>query len=77
MKEKLKTALIIILLIISLILIIGCRSKYTLFLPGYSPKSISIIRHDRLLAKECDKQFEEQLLIDSIFYDRYEFPLTR
>lgn len=77
MKEKLKTALIIILLIISLILIIGCRSKYTLFLPGYSPKSISIIRHDRLMTKGCDKSIQDQLFIDSIFYDRYEFPLTR
>lgn len=77
MKEKLKTALIVTLLIISLVLIIGCRSKYTLFLPGYCPKSISIIRHDRLMAKDRDKYFEEQLLIDSIFYDRYEFPLTR
>ena len=76
MIEKLKTVLIIILLITSLALIIGCRSKFTIILPGHSPRSL-IIRHDRLMAKESDKYHEEQLLFDSIFYDRYNFPLTR
>lgn len=77
MKEKLKTAAIIILLITSLILIIGCRTnRFTIILPGYSPRSISII-HEQLMVKDWSTSIEEQQMADSIFYEKYELPLTR
>lgn len=71
-KEKLKTALIVILLIISLILIFSCKSsRYTIILPGHSLRSISVIEKDYEMFSD---QFE---LADSMFNDKYNFPLTR
>lgn len=72
MKEKLKTIAIIILIILSLALIIGCRTKhYTLIMPGHSIRSISIIEREYEMFSD---QFE---LADSMFNDKYNFPLTR
>lgn len=72
MKEKLKTLVIIILLIISLILIIACRTNMKLIiLPGHNPRSISNI--------DCDyNRFSDQFEIaDSMFGEKYKLPLTR
>ncbi len=77
MKEKLKTALIIILLIISTGLILfGCNTnRYSVILPGYNIRSISVIDY----RDQCDyNRFTEEFRkADSIFYEKYEFPLTR
>lgn len=71
-KEKLKTVVIIILLVTSLILIFSCRSsRHTIILPGHSLRSISVIEKDYEMFSD---QFE---LADSMFNDKYNFPLTR
>lgn len=72
MKEKLKTAAIIILLVISLILVIACRTnRFYVILPGHSQKSIPVIEH------EYNRFSEELEMADSMFNVKYEFPLTR
>lgn len=62
MKEKLKTIAIIILLALSIVLIIGCKSKYKLFLPGHSIRSISMIEKDYEVFSDQDKQEQVELL---------------
>lgn len=72
MKEKLKTALIIILLIISLILIFSCKSsRYTIILPGHSEKRVSAVEKEFEIIED---PFE---YADSMFNEKYNFPLTR
>ncbi|MEL7600600.1 MAG: hypothetical protein AAGU18_10960 [Proteiniphilum sp.] len=77
MKEKLKTALIIILLILSTCLIlIGCKTnRFRFILPGYSIRSTSVIHYrDNCDLNRFTEQFREA---DSLFYEKYELPLTR
>lgn len=72
MKEKLKTAAIIILLIISLILVIGCKTnRFYAILPGHSQKSMPVIE------KEYNRFTDEFETADSMFNEKYKFPLTR
>lgn len=72
MKEKLKTIAIIVLVIFSLVLIIGCRAKHcTLIMPGHNIRSISIIE------KEYEFHSDHFELADSMFNEKYKFPLTR
>lgn len=77
MKEKLKTVLIIALLFISICLIIfGCKTnRFRVIIPGYSIRSISNIDY----RDQCDlNRFTEQFReADSVFYEKYELPLTR
>lgn len=78
MKEKLKTVFIIILLIFSMCLILfGCNAnRFCVILPGYSIRSISAIEYrDKCDYNRFTEQFRES--DDSIFYDKYKFPLTR
>lgn len=44
MKEKIKTALIIALLILSILLIIRCRTRHSIICPGHSPRTITVIK---------------------------------
>lgn len=77
MKEKLKTVSIIALLILSIGLILtSCRSnRFCFILPGYNIRSISVIDY----RDQCDlNRFTEQFRdADSVFYEKYELPLTR
>lgn len=77
MKEKFKTILIIFLLIIStgLIIFIYKTNRFSFILPGYSIRSMSITDYrDRNEPNGFTDHFREA---DSIFYEKYEFPLTR
>lgn len=72
MKEKLKTLAIIILLIISLILIIVCRSyRDILYLHGHNFKNRPIIEND------CERFSDQFEMADSMFREKHDFPLTR
>ena len=79
MKEKLKTVLIILLLVLSTILIlISCRTnRFCVILPGYTPRSIPSIEidyRDKYPYNRFTEQFREA---DSLFYENCELPLTR
>lgn len=72
LKERIKKALIILAIILSLILIIsGCKKRLALFLPEHSERTI----------KTIDKEFKHDPnvcnIADSMLGDIYEFPLTR
>lgn len=72
LKERIKKALIILAIILSLILIIaGCKKRLALFLPGRSQRTI----------KTIDKEFKHDPndcnIADSMLSDIYQFPLTR
>lgn len=70
-KKNLKHLEMMILLIISIALIIGCKpDRYIVIFPGYSPRSIAITDKENRFSAE----FEEA---DSLFDEEYELPLTR
>jgi len=77
MKEKIKTIMIIILLIVSGCLILfGCKTnRYRFILPGYSIRSISVI--DYRDQSDLNRFTEDLRMDDSVFYEKYELPLTR
>lgn len=71
-KEKIKTGVIVFLLIACLILIISCRPfKCLIILPGHSEKRVSAVEKEFEI---IDDPFE---YADSMFNDKYNFPLTR
>ena len=78
MKEKLKTIALIILLLLSLILIIGCKAhRYIVICPGHSLRSISIIKSADPMIYDHNTFTEQFERDDSIFSEKYDLPTTR
>lgn len=77
-KEKLKTILIILLLILStLLILIGCKTnRFNIILPGYSPRCIQSIEINYRVNNPYNRFSEHSRESDSV-YETYELPLTR
>lgn len=70
-NKILKPFAMIILLIISIAFIFGCKpDRYVVIFPGYSPRSIAITDKENRFSDEFEKA-------DSLFDEKYELPLTR